>query len=418
VTRRECGLKLLRLTTAYPAYLRSFYRSRRSLKRAPYAPQLAQLNADAFGWADFWAHALAPLGYETREITANAKPMQMAWAHEHGLSPGADSWLLDVASAQVMDFAPEVLFLDDYSVFTAKWIRELRARCRSIRLVLGWCGAPYDDASVFEAYDVVLSCIPELVEEFRSKGHKAFHLNHAFDPRIAAQLGEVVRDIDVSFIGQLVVERQGHHERLAILSQLAREIPVRIYSPQAWSLLDLSRGPIPYFIKSLIRIPWYHLYWTLHRAGLPVQAIRFFRRPLVWTQPPRLGSIPRSPIRGMRPGVYGMDMFRLLRRSKVTFNSHIDLSRNSASNMRLFEATGTGACLVTDWKPNIRELFEPDAEVVTYRNAAECIEKTKWLLDHPAECKRIAEAGARRTLTQHTFAHRAPILDAIVRQHI
>jgi len=411
-------MKLLRLTTAYPAYLRQFYGNRRLLRWQPYAAQLEALNADAFGWADFWVHALAPLGYSVWDITANARPMQMAWAKERGIRPRAESWLLDVASAQVRHFAPDVLFLDDYFNFPAQWIRETRAACPSIRLVLGWCGAPYDDEAVFGAYDAVLSCIPELVQGFRYKGHRAYHLNHAFDPRIAARLPAVARDVDLSFVGQLSEDRGAHHERLSILRQLAMDVPVRIHSPQAWNVLDLSQGPIPFVVKGLIRIPWYHSFWFLRRRGLPVDQIPFFRRPLVWSRRPTLPSMPRSPIPGMRPPLFGIEMFRLLGRSKLTFNSHIDLSRHSASNMRLFEATGSGACLVTDWKQNLGDLFEPDVEVVAYRTAAECVDKVKWLLDHPVEYERIAEAGAKRTFSQHTYAHRAPVLDSIIRRHL
>ena len=411
-------MKLLRLTSAYPAYLREFYRRRRSLRRQPYAAQLKELNDDAFGWADFWVHALAPLGYSVWDITANAKPMQMAWAEEHGVRPSAERWLVDIASAQVLNFAPEVLFMDDYANFSASWIRDVRAACPSIRLVVGWCGAPYDDDSVFGAYDVVLSCIPELVREFRDKGHKTFHLNHAFDPRIAARLPVVERDIDLSFVGQLSVGREAHHKRLEILSRLSKEVRLQIHSPQTSRLFDLSDGPIPYLVKDLIRIPWYHAYWTLRRAGVPVDGIPYFRKALKWTKRPRMNPIPRSPIAGMQPGLFGMDMFRLLRQSKLTFNSHIDVSRESASNMRLFEATGSGACLVTDWKQNLGELFEPDTEVVTYRSAAECVEKVKWLLEHSRQSAQIADAGAKRTLEQHTFAHRAPELDKIIRQHL
>ncbi len=412
------ALKLLRLTTAYPSYLRQFYGKRPSLRNAPYAVQLEQMNADAFGWADFWASALTPLGYEVRDITANAKFLQMAWAAEHGLAPGAEHWLLEIAAAQVRSFAPDVLFMDDFASFSAGWVRQMRAECPSIRLVLGWCGAPYDDAAVFGAYDAVLSCIPELVEDFRSKGLNAYHLDHAFHPRVAQQVPETERDVDMSFIGQLVPGKHAHLERLEILTALSKQINVRIHSPQAWSLFDLQEGAIPYAIKSLIRVPWYHAFWTLHRAGVPVERIPFFRRPLAWPVRPRLLSIPRSPIRGMKPALYGLDMFALLGRSKLTFNSHIDLSRYSASNMRLFEATGMGACLVTDWKPNLRELFEPDVEVATYRSAAECIEKTRWLLEHPRDAARIAAAGHRRTLSSHTFAHRAPLLDDLVRRQL
>jgi spore maturation protein CgeB len=57
--------------------------------------------------------------------------------------------------------------------------------------------------------------------------------------------------------------------------------------------------------------------------------------------------------------------------------------------LRLFETTGIGTCLLTDWKPNISELFEP----VTYRSPAEALEKARGLLDHEPERQKIARAG-------------------------
>jgi len=409
-------VKVLRLTTAYPSYLRQFYEKRPHLKQAGYTEQLKQLNADGFGWADFWQSALGPLGYEVRDIVANAEPLQRAWASEQGFEPSVERWLLDIAEAQVRKFAPDVLFMDDYASFPAAWVRALRDRHRSIRLVLGWCGAPYDDESIFREYDVVLSCIPELVAEFERQGHKAVHLNHAFHPRMAVGLSMAERDIPVSFVGQLIAGKDAHIQRIEILTALAKEVDVRIHSPQAPD--TRGRGMFPYALKSLIRVSWYHAFWTLHRGGLPVSRLPFFRRPIAWNPRPRLAMNARPPIKGMRPAVFGRDMFAVLGRSTVTFNSHIDLSRHSASNMRLFEATGMGACLVTDWKQNLHTLFEPDVEVVTYRNAAECIEKIRWLIRHPKQSADIAAAGRRRTLSSHTFAHRAPELDAIIRRYL
>lgn len=44
-----------------------------------------------------------------------------------------------------------------------------------------------------------------------------------------------------------------------------------------------------------------------------------------------------------------------------------------------------GACLVTDWKENLHEMFEPEKEVVTYRSADEMVEKVNYLLAHDEE---------------------------------
>jgi len=109
-------------------------------------------------------------------------------------------------------------------------------------------------------------------------------------------------------------------------------------------------------------------------------------------------------------------MFQQLHDSRVALNTHIDISPVNASNMRLFEATGVGACLLTDWKANLSELFQPDAEVVAYRDAGECVEKVKYLLAHEAERRRIAVAGQRRTLRDHTFESRAAQIDGIIHE--
>ena len=111
-------------------------------------------------------------------------------------------------------------------------------------------------------------------------------------------------------------------------------------------------------------------------------------------------------------------MFQVLRDSRISFNSHIDISPRSASNMRLFEATGVGSCLITDWKENLSDIFEPESEVVTYRSAEECVEKVRWLLDHPKEREQIAAQGQARTLKDHTFARRAELLDELLRTSI
>ena len=44
------------------------------------------------------------------------------------------------------------------------------------------------------------------------------------------------------------------------------------------------------------------------------------------------------------------------------------MAKSYANNMRLYEATGVGALLVTDWKENLGEMFEPGKEVVAYRS--------------------------------------------------
>jgi hypothetical protein len=60
-------------------------------------------------------------------------------------------------------------------------------------------------------------------------------------------------------------------------------------------------------------------------------------------------------------------MNEILAHSQVTLNRQIEAAEGSANNMRLFEATGVGAMLVTDDGKNLSDLFRRAEEVVITR---------------------------------------------------
>jgi spore maturation protein CgeB len=403
-------MKLLKLTSFYNSYISDFYAKHPALESQSYAQQKATLDYDAFGWGDFWSHALMELDYEVMEVTANIEPLQWAWAREHEVEWRQATWLLDLAREQVIRFQPTILFVDDYSTFSYHWLTEIRQACPSIRLILGWCGAPPHDAGVFKAYDAVLSCIPELVHYFRTHGHRSFHLNHAFEPRLLGRLEELNQDIDFSFVGSINRGKDGHGERERLLVNLASQVPIQIFTPN----LDLTWTEE---LKTLAKGTLFRVIQALKWTGMPQRALA--KLPLIgqaalWSYRPLIAVHPRLK-RFARPAVFGLEMYKTLRKSKVTFNHHIDISANSASNMRMFEATGVGACLITDWKDNLKEFFVPEQEVVTYKSVDECVEKVKWLLNHPQERQMIAKAGQDRTLKDHIFTQRVEQLDKIIK---
>lgn len=388
-------MRLLKIGVYYTAYLEQFYAQRPGLKEMPYATQHAALMDDCFGSADFWTRALSKLGYETCDLVANAELMQKAWATEHGLTYVEENRLFEITEAQVIEFRPDVIIVADYSTITAAFLHRLKEVCPSLRLVLGWCGAPYSDGSVFGECDVVLSCVPELVAHFRTQGHNSSHVNHAFEPRILEKLDATLQpSVDFVFIGSIVKSSRFHLEREKILKRLVEETELQIWSEagQANAGTQAARRSPATLLRSAAR---------LLRGALKVQPA---------------APVDASIARRARAPLFGVEMFRQLRAGRVALNTHIDISPVSASNMRLFEATGVGTCLLTDWRENLPELFEPDAEVVAYSDAEECVEKVRYLLEHEEERRRIAAAGQRRTLRSHTFDLRAAQIDGIVRE--
>jgi len=99
-------------------------------------------------------------------------------------------------------------------------------------------------------------------------------------------------------------------------------------------------------------------------------------------------------------------MYEVMRRSRVTLNFHIDLADGWANNMRLYEATGVGTLLLTDWKKNLHEMFVPGEHVATYRDADDCVAQVAALLADDVMRERIAAAGQQQAIQHQNYYRR------------
>lgn len=407
-------MRLLKLGTYHSTYLRDFYETRTPLAAQNYSVQHKELIDDCFGSSDFWTRALTKLDYQTADIIANAEPLQKRWARENGLGFGNENWMFEIAAAQIKKFRPDTLLVADYSTFTADFLRNIKLECPSIRLVLGWCGAPYNDSSVFGEWDIALSCIPELVTDFRSKGHRSFHINHAFAPHILDKLDlNSLPAVDFAFVGSVIKQSRFHIERERILLELVKHTDLQIWS-------EIKRASSKQKRKAFVRRKAGAAVAAVNNSGVPrrlLNTLPLIERAKQWNLSSSAEYVDERITRRAHSPVFGVKMFQKLRDSRIALNTHIDVSPVSASNMRLFEATGVGACLLTDWKENLADLFEPDKEVLTYRTAEECVEKVVYILEHETERREIAAAGQKRALREHNFDNRAKQIDEIIKEY-
>jgi spore maturation protein CgeB len=102
------------------------------------------------------------------------------------------------------------------------------------------------------------------------------------------------------------------------------------------------------------------------------------------------------------------DYVRAYAGASVAVNIHLDGSPagGGGCNRRLFELAAIGVPQVTDVRADLPLNFEPDAEVLVYRNAGELRELVRAALQDPAAAEAIAVAGRRRALGEHTLMHR------------
>ena len=100
-------------------------------------------------------------------------------------------------------------------------------------------------------------------------------------------------------------------------------------------------------------------------------------------------------------------MLRVLAQCKIALNRHGGVAGDHAINMRLYEATGAGALLITDAKSDLSDIFVPDREVVTYSTEDELVDRIRYYLDNDTQREQIARAGQQRTLRDHTSRNRS-----------
>jgi hypothetical protein len=329
----------------------------------PYAEQLASLMERCFGTSDAFSLGLRAAGHEAAETVANCLPLQTRWADEHGAVRSAragarlpgrfgvrsrEGLLRRIALAQAADFEADVVLCQGMSFFTRDDLDALRA---DGRLVVGQIASPPPGDEVVRGYDLVVTSFPHFVDRFRALGVRSEYLRLGFHPAVLERLSAPERTRPLTFVGS--VDPRVHGAGVAVLERVASELPLEVFGYGA--------------------------------AELPPGSA--------------LGAAHRGE-------AWGLDMYRLLAESRVTLNRHIAAAEGNVNNMRLYEATGTGALLLTDAAPNLTDMFEPGVEVVTYTGADELVEKARHYLEHEDERAAIAAAGQARTLREHSYEQR------------
>lgn len=92
--------------------------------------------------------------------------------------------------------------------------------------------------------------------------------------------------------------------------------------------------------------------------------------------------------------------------SKIVFN----IAMKDDTNMRCFEALGSGSFLLTDRVEHIEELFEDKKHLVLYDGLDDMIEKANYYLKHDDQRNAIARAGYEHVMANHTIQSRVDVI--------
>lgn len=364
-------VRFLKISAFYPGYIEQTYARHAGLADKDYAPQHAALMAGRFSWSDSWQRHLEAMGgYEVMEVIANAEPLQKQWARAHGVEWRVASWRTDVVLAQIAQFRPQVLFLHWNEPVSRDFVARLREDLPEL-YIISYDGIALMDAQKYAGCNLILTPLDFCIDYYRQHGFESMKFVTGFDPLLLSELRSKPHHRAVGFVGGLYLGENGHRRRAEVLAAVARRFPVQLNLdlPSTWR--------------------WARLKWA-RRDQIRQLSDLLAEFALLRT----LSARANKPL-------YGLEMYEALHSCLVSLNVHIDAAKDRAANMRLFEVTGVGSCLLTDWKSNLPEYFDVDREIVAFRSVEECIEKLKYLVANPGVAGQIAERGQRRTLRDH-----------------
>jgi spore maturation protein CgeB len=120
------------------------------------------------------------------------------------------------------------------------------------------------------------------------------------------------------------------------------------------------------------------------------------------------GAFPRwlgeTPVRDVHTGlcVFREDKARAFRSAAGVLNS-LHPGEISGVNARLFEATGCGAAVLTEFRPTLPDLFTVGREVLAFHDFDDLVDQASRLLNEAGLTARLGDAATQRAHRDHSY---------------
>lgn len=314
--------------------------------------------------------------FEAIEVVINHTQLQEFWLKENSQKTNLNA--LEILQEQVNFYQPDVILVNTGLIQET----EIRAMAPKGCFIMAWDGFVKPLLQQNKKYDLILTCLDSIQHKFEKIGTKSALLPFAFDPRVL-NFVDSTKTETCTFSGSISAV---HQSRLNFLHKLTQ------------SGLD------------------FNLYLGNYDTGLNPFSRTILREIIQNKNSRNLLKIFQLQANNNKGG-WGLEMYKILARSVSTLNFHGD-EVEKACNIRLFEATGFGTCLVTDNKPGLEDFYNKDEEVLTFDHIDDLIDKLKYLENNPQIAHQIGEAGKAKVFSSHLWEHRVQDLVSIIHKHI
>ena len=435
-------VRVMRICPA-PGYLEKF-RKKHKLSGRPYAEQVRILQQECLFLPGGWAGCMEKLGFEVFDSLYDDFQLAAQWAEENNALECfyETNPLFDILKRQVLQFQPDIIAFWTGGFFKVDRYHRMQLRQLQKKPVLltGLWGDEVPMGETYSSYfgdvDFIFAVNDTYRQHFEDEGIRAYTLPSGFDEIVAFDPQDKVQDL--IFCGDTGYNKLDHINRYRVLRAVGAKSKLQIFAREPRAPRPSRRKAILSGLNALSRLPNFVLGGVDRflsggqstrgtKIARAVKVARILQRTGVRAE----GFFPSSkhprqnffngkkPLRRELPGrvrpgpLETSAYYELLTSAKIVLNVHRD-EEADYGNIRCFEATGVGSVLLTDHGESLKEFFDIEKEVVTFTDAADCLEKIAYLLANPDVMVRVGEAGRQRTLRDHTVMRRCEKLKPIL----
>jgi spore maturation protein CgeB len=320
--------------------------------------------------------------YKVLLITSFSKPWNNGWYYKTGLEKNGhtvipfDPASVDSPLIKVFEIAKECrpdFILHTKDELPAETFQELRQFTR----VIMWYPDPVMPEWLLpyvKAADIFFTMSEGLIDEFKRYNNKVFWLTQAFEPSFFAikkltEEDKKTYSADVAFVGNLGSKEQYLSRRYSLEKVLDSGVKLKWWGPR----IPRKLSTIPLILGKLGRAYGGKFVWFEEYAKV-VQLSKIF----------------------------------------LAFDSMPHIRKSMSA--RMYTAVGCGAFYLCRHIDGIEEVLTPGKEIVTFRSDDEMIEMIRYYIGNNELRLKIAEAGQKRVLKDHTYEKRIGQMFALIEQ--
>jgi len=378
--------KFLRISSIYPGFLKKI-KTDQNLKNLKYEDALEIIFKKKYSVSNFISLELKKKNYECFEIISNANFIQNKWMDQYGDKKLDEDILLQ----QIKFYKPNIVYIGNINLINEKLIFEIK-KMKHIKLLIAFHCAPFTKKLInsLKNVDLVVTCTYGYQKMLLEKlDKKVLLMKHAFYKDNNTNSNLKNRDINLTFIGSIFINKGLHFDRIELVYELMKNFK------NSYIAINFSNLFFLQFINLILK--------SIFNFNI-LKKIKIFYK-LIY-----IYCFCKKP-------VFGIDMYKILKKTKILINTHIEDTK-FAGNMRLFEGTGSGCLVITDNKKGLENLFVKKDEIEVFYDIEDLIKKIKYYLCNTEILTKVATNGMNQTISSHNYSQRISELDEFIKENI